>query len=1118
MLRYFLGNLALIVFACPVSGQVGLLDESRPAEPTIGAIFSADDIEFFEKEVRPILANRCWECHHSKMAQPKGGLRLDSRAAAIRGGDTGSSVAPGNAKGSLLIDAINYGDLYQMPPKNRLPPEEIAILTKWVTKGAPWSKEAISKAPGQSDFNLQNRRDSHWAWRPITHAPLPTVADMVWPQQPCDHFVLEQLEARELRPADAASRSTLVRRASFDLLGLPPSTEQVEAFVKDDRPDAWDRLMDPLLASPRMGERWARHWLDLMRYAETCGHEFDYAIRNAFYYRDYVIRAFNSDLPFDQFATEHIAGDLLPQPRLHPTQGYNESILGTTSWYLGESIHAPVDVRGDYANRMENQIDVFSKTFLGMTVACARCHDHKFDAISQKDYYALAGFIRSSRRQETLLDPHGTIHQIAHQMRDVKKNADSQFRSAIPRDTTVDRSQFASYLRAAMDHLQKPRSSEVDTVKLLAAKSGLEVLRLKKWIEALESESVRHPSHPLSLWVTALQAGGDTANCLERERAKLQDPRLVERDQTYPLFATLDGPSWNDWFASGEAFGAGPTQFDQWDPRSEGVQALRPGVGHSGALAPRLQGVLRSPTFTIGHPNIYLRVAGQGAEVRLIVDGYTMIEFHQLLFGGLKFEVKTNGAFGWHRLSGDLNKYIGHRAHFEFIDHGDGYVAIDEIRFSNENSPPPHTNPIAAEILAGTIASSLEELAQAYATRWAQLLRNWHMSTASAAEVDWLNWALREGLVELRDIENVPLTVWLTSRAKLLDDLSQKTPDPVRVPTITDGSGENEHIHIRGNHRTMGEEAPRQMIEALVGLRPSIGEGSGRLMLAQDVVNENNPLTSRVLVNRIWQRLLGRGIVPTVDNFGLLGEAPSHPQLLDWLASSFQADGWSIKRTARRLMLSSTYQLSSASSSAAEEADPTNRWLQRAAIRRLEGEVLRDSILSVSGRLDTTMYGASVPVEITPFMQGRGRPASSGPVDGAGRRSIYVEVRRNFLAPMMMAFDTPIPFTTVGKRNESNVPAQALILLNDPFVMDQASLWAAAVLRRGGSEDDAVQQLYLEAFARLPSAPELAESLAFLESQGREYGLDREKARRDPRVWADLCHMLINVKDFIFLN
>jgi len=339
-----------------------------------------------------------------------------------------------------------------------------------------------------------------------------------------------------------------------------------------------------------------------------------------------------------------------------------------------------------------------------------------------------------------------------------------------------------------------------------------------------------------------------------------------------------------------------------------------------------------------------------------------------------------------------------------------------------------------------------------------------------------------------------------------------------RVLGMIDGTPENEYVFIRGNHKTQGPDAARQLIEALDGKPVNNAIGSGRMQLAHELVDPKNPLTSRVMVNRLWHHLFGRGIVASTDNFGVLGQRPTHPELLDHLATRFVTEGWSIKRMLKTMMLSSTYQIASTSDDNASAVDPENLLLHRARIKRLQGEAIRDAMLAISGRLDRKLFGPSVPIHVTAFMTGRGRPKGNGPLDGAGRRSLYIAIRRNFLSPMMLAYDTPIPFNSVGRRNVSNVPAQALILMNDPFVVEQAKLWAKRMITEEPKLGDRIKRLYEMAFARPPTMEEMEDAMKFVDQQAQVLGLTAEQRVNDERVWADLCHVLWNVKEFVFVH
>ncbi|MFO0818589.1 MAG: PSD1 and planctomycete cytochrome C domain-containing protein [Pirellulales bacterium] len=1103
----------------------------KAAEPS--PTFDAAAIEFFEKEVRPVLVNRCYECHSHTAKKVQGNLWLDSRAAVLKGGDTGPAATPGKPKESLLIDSINYGETYQMPPKSKMPANEIAALTRWVEMGLPWPKEEPKK-PGESSvnaFDLAARKAAHWCWKPVRKPAQPAVKNTAWPAQPLDRFILAKLEEAGLSPNVEADKRTLLRRLSFDLIGLPPTRSEMQAFLDDNSPNAYEKAVDGLLRSPHFGERWARHWMDLVRYAETYGHEFDFAIPHPSQYRDYLIRAFNEDVPYNQFVVEHLAGDLLAEPRRNREQGFNESILGTGFWFLGEATHAPVDVRGDEQGRLENQLDVMSKTFLGVTLACARCHDHKFDAISTRDYYALSGVLKSSRRQEALLDPGDRISEGSHKLAEIRERTQQSF-DRTAREIAAKLGAPASGESAAESEtarlLQATRDVRVrgpDSLKAVADERKVDADLLQRWLKAMEDPAARQPTHPLQPWLELTGAEEPAAAKVEAVRKRLEGAasRGAEFREKSPLVVDFNQPDYDRSWTSGWAFGNRPTQSGDWDASSTEPRLAAPGVANSRLRSNREQGVVRSPTFTLTHRNVLYRLRGHNVQIRLYIDNYFMDVYSGLLFGGCNQKVDNRLTWGWLVQGGDVSRYVGHRAYFEVLDLGDGYAEIDEVRLSDSGPPPDAENPLALQILATSVKEgesswTTRELANRYGQAIDATMRNWSTGKLDSAGVELINWMLQhrlvgssEQLASLGDIAN-KATVELEQQAKLL-------PAPLRALAITDGSGQDDRIHIRGNHRTLGEPAPRRLLEALES--PIVSEqapGSGRLEIAKAVVDPANPLTSRVMVNRVWHHLLGRGIVASVDNFGVLGQTPTHPELLDHLASQFMAEGWSVKQLIRSIVLSKTYRMSSAPDGKGDEIDPQNLLLHRQRIRRLQGEAIRDSILRISGRLDPKPYGGSVPVHLTPFMQGRGRPGGSGPLDGNGRRSLYTEVRRNFLPPMMLAFDTPIPFSTVGARNTSNVPAQALILMNDPLVVEQAGLWAKRLLAVGEAAAEVrIGWLYEDALGRPPTTQETAAALEFMDAQGQELKLSSEAARRDPRVWADLAHVIWNVKEFVYI-
>ncbi len=1080
------------------------------------------ELQFFESKVRPLLVERCYKCHATTSVKLKGGLLLDSADGLAKGGENGAAVVAGHPEQSRLIEAIGYGNVdLQMPPKGKLSDEQIADLTKWVKIGAVWPKEATAKpvaVAGVTAFDLQKRKAEHWAWQPVKSQTPPAVANGAFVKDPIDQFILAKLEAKGLAAAPPADRRVLLRRAYFDLIGLPPSPQAVDEFLADNSPNAFEKVVDKLLASPQFGERWARHWLDLVRYAESYGHEFDFPIEHAWQYRDYVIRALNSDVPYNQLVTEHIAGDLLDKPRIHPAEGFNESIIGSGFWYFTEQTHSPVDVRQHQSDRVDNQIDTMGKAFLGLTLGCARCHDHKFDAISQKDVYSLWGFAESSRRQVALLDPQGKIAAAVGQLKAVQSDGDKLLADAAP---APDRAahDVAEYLLAVRELATTPSVNAEEVAQL----HGLDLARLKQWQGALADKATADPAHPLFAWANLSKLAADAkAEAFTEARTRAvaatadASKRATESAARTLLFKDFHDGNFNGWFTTGWSFGDRPTQVQQLDLKAKTLRAVDAGVASSGSLSPRLKGVLRSPTFTLDCDQILYHVAGKGCSIHLVIDGYMMDQFQPLLFGGALFKVE-NEQFMWQRQGGDIGRYKGQSAYIEIVDDGDGWIGVDQIRFANKDAPPPSVppSPLNTVILNDASITSIQSLSASYGKLFAESLTQWHAGKSDAAHGELIKWALEHNLldVDAATTKVAALAAGLTEKAGHLSE-------PMRVIAATDGTGIDEHVFVRGSPKAVGVPAPRRFLEAIAGSnQKAISSGSGRLELAQRVTDPANPLFSRVIVNRLWHHLFGVGIVASTDNFGVLGERPTHPELLDHLATRFVNDGWSMKKVIRAIMLSSTYQMSSKAGDAkAEELDPDNRLLHRARLRRLEGEAIRDEILSVSGRLDPSLYGNSVNVFLTSFMEGRGRPGS-GPLDGGGRRSIYLSVHRNFLPPMMLAFDTPIPFSCMGRRSVSNVPAQALIMMNDPFVVQQAQLWAK---RTAGAADVSpakrIEKMYVTAFARPASEDEIRIATAFLDQQGEALGLNGEQRLSDERVWADLAHALMNTKEFIFLE
>ncbi len=974
-----------------------------------GASHTPEQRAHFENLVRPVLIERCQKCHGAE--KQKAGLRLDSRDALLAGGETGPAVVPGQPEQSLLIEALRYApEGYQMPPDGKLPAETVAAFERWVAEGAVWSAGAPASAlsannPADEEQARQQvlaRRGQHWSFQPLTDPAPPAVREADWPLTPVDHFVLAQLEAQDLAPSAPADPYTLLRRVTFDLVGLPPTLEEIAAFEADHSPQAYGQVVERLLASPHYGERWARHWLDLVRYAETAGHEFDFDLPDAWRYRDYCVRAIAGDLSYFDFVVEHLAGDLLESPRWNTEQGWNESLLATGFYFLGESKHSPVDLRVDRVERFDNQIDVLGKTFLGLTIGCARCHDHKFDPITQRDYYALAGLLRSSRYHEAVID------------------------QPAPRQAAA----------AALSEIQ----AEVSR-RLIATTSV--------------------PGLP-----TLAPPGASAA---------LAD------------FAAGD---WHGWSTTGEAFGREPVvepgaRIVPAEPRPT-LEWTFAGTADSGRYGRALVGALRSPTFRIEHDRLWYHLRGVRGRVRLVIENFQRIQ--DPIYGGLAFAADTGGAWHWH--AQDVSMWRGLAAYIELLDPGDGYAALAGVWAAGADVAPP---------VDASPATSPDGPSDA----------------ALAAE--------------------------LAAAAEHVAALETSLATPRRSMAMLDGSADDERLHLRGNPARLGESVPRGSLAVLeTGAPPVAASTSGRLELARRWTARDNPLLARVLVNRVWHHHFGTGLVRTPDDFGAMGQAPSHPELLDFLAQElWRADG-SLKHLHRLMVLSRTYQQTSKVSPAAAERDALNRWLSHMPVTRLEAEAIRDAMLATAGRLDHTVGGPSIPPYLTDFMQGRGRPAQSGPLDGAGRRTLYVGVRRNFLSPLLLAFDFPQPFTTIGRRSRSNVPAQSLALANNPLAIELAGIWTDKLLAIAEDDRARVDRMTRLALGRPAREEEIRLALAYVASERQTVVAESTAAEslpapatataspavmsteaavqgRDRAAWSRLAHALFNVKEFIFV-
>ena len=1047
----------------------------------------ADDAtDFFENKVRPVLAEHCQKCHSvGEGRKVKGGLRLDSRANLLKGGDTGPAVVPGEPGKSLMMKVLGYQDDVQMPPKGKLSDAVIADMTRWVKDGAVWPGDGPAGSGKKEAFSVADRRAAHWAWRPLTNPAAPAGGG-----DPVDRWLAVARQAHGVGEASATSKASLLRRLTFDLTGMPPTPAETRAFLADSSPGALERQIDRLLASPRFGEHWGRHWLDLVRYAETRGHEFDFHTPNAWQYRDYVIRALNADVPYNQMVTEHIAGDLVAKPRLDPEKGFNESVLGTGFFFLGEEVHSPVDVRQDEADRFDNRIDVLGKAFLGLTVACARCHDHKFDAISAADYYALYAVMESTRYRLVRFEAIEAEKRLADKLAGLRKASKDSLAKALAAEVQPLVAQWPMLEKAAVDLARKYQGKPVNDqvlqeIRQRATVDQLQGGWLEKLVRALVDPGLK-ADDPLRMLFPTKKADGLPA--------KGNWKTLVD-------YATSDN---HDWLPDGQAFGQGKVV-----PGDVSLAKAKPGWAMETAysarrdafwpepkIAPGQQldpsslsyqrsgNTLITPTFTVGSGQVKVLLSGKGKI-------YAAVGSHVMVMGPLHGEMVAGFDHGntsrWFGMN--LARYSGLPCRLE-ITSDDPDCRVSMV---GEGDAPASVQP------SGFAVGSLLGV-------WQKALASGTFPVLAGDQAAVLNRLIRL-LEPTGDQSAQAVLVWRQKE----EALKAEIPPPSRLaPACGDIQGINEKVFVRGSHKVPGAEVPRRYLEA-IDSTPLVGYGSGRLDLANKIANPTlTPLVPRVAVNRVWHHLFGKGIVPTVDNFGVLGEEPSHPELLDYLATGFVHDGWSLKKLVRSLVLTRAYALSTRGDAADLAKDPGNQWLGHARVQRLSGEEIRDALLALSGRLDEKQFGEPVPPHIGEYQDGRGKPGQ-GPLDGAGRRSIYLGVRRNFLSPWMLAFDTPAPFSTMGRRSSSNVPAQSLVLLNDPLVREMCRLWADREMKTMGNELARVSRMALAAYGREASTAEVEVLSRFLLDQAAAGAPEAERLTA-------LAHALVNTREFIFLR
>ncbi|MSU47690.1 MAG: DUF1553 domain-containing protein [Opitutus sp.] len=948
--------------------------------PTVAAHGAdAGDLEFFEKKIRPLLAERCYECH-SADKKIKAGLRLDSPEGWMHGGESGPAVVPGNVDQSPLIKAVRYTGLEfeAMPPKTVLPREEVALLEEWVKRGAPGAASVGSAASGpvrkkQVGLSIEEGR-RFWAFVPPTALPVPAAPADGWPRSDIDCFIAEKWAAKGLKPAPDADRAALFRRASFDLLGLPPKPEELEAFVRDAQPEAFAHVVDAMLASPHFGERWGRHWLDVARFAESSGGGRTLMFKDAWRYRDYVIDSFNRDVPFDTFVREQLAGDLLPAAN---PEARRRQLVATAFLALGPTNYEEQNKDALRMDIVDEQIDTLGKGFLGMTIGCARCHDHKFDPIPTQDYYALAGILRST-----------------HTLHNYTDNVARWVDAVLPVDAAAERE--------------------------IAAQDA-KVAALEKSIAQLRA-------------ATKTPATGKATSL-----ATL--PGIVLDDQQ----ARIVG-AWGKSTVVGPYLGAGYLT-DNNEDKGQRTVTFTPALPQSGRYEVRFAYTAQANRAT----NVPVTILHADGEDTVVVNERVAppLAGHFVSLGQFRFE-KDGAGFVLVSNTGT-----------------DGFVIVDALQLVAVDGKPD---------AAGTAAIAGD------------------------------NRESRKGAAELRRLEVE------------LKKLTAGGPKRMQAMSVREATGEigDTEIRIRGVARSLGAKVPRGFLQvATPGGVPSFpGDASGRRELADWIASPANPLTARVTANRMWAWLTGAGLVRSIDNFGTTGERPSHPELLDYLARQFIADGWSVKKLVRAIVLSRTYQLATTGAAEAEQLDPDNRLFAHANRRRLDAEQIRDAILWTSGQLDLAFGG--------PNFSGAGGANAAPPASEYGyvftdtRRSVYTPAFRNRRLELFEVFDFADINAPIGQRAATTVAPQALFLMNHPFTIEQAKLAAQRALRLTDRDDAArIEEAYRVALGRAPTARERALALQFVGAASGTAG-GGDDARLE--VWAEFHQSLFACVDFRYLN
>ena len=991
----------------------------------------------------------------------------------------------------------------------------IALLILLAFDAAAYAQSTNPARASPSDDNWGaefQERMTWWSLNPLRVSQPPVVSDETWPREPVDRFVHAALDAAELTPSVPAEPEVLLRRLAFVLTGLPPSPHQRDPFLQHwqfNSSAAYEGLVDELLASPHFGERFARHWMDAVRYTDTYGYESDNPANGSWEYRDYLIRAFNRDVPFDQLVREQLAGDLLPVPRIDRELGLNESAIGPMFYHLGEHREGgSLMFNGIHQQMVDNKIDAFSKAFLATTVACARCHDHKLEAVSQRDYYSLAAVFMTPRWTSRVIDAPGQNHAAIVKLKEL--------RDAIRRELSV------LWLSAAMNE---------DAWSAGVLKQALEVKAAPDAKDMPESK-IEDVTYPLARLLNTPGEVGRVWDELATEWRETRAQRITANDK-FKVLADFQQPTVpGGWVMEGDGMQYG--HVDDGTPLvaldgDRAASQLLPRGFHTHALSSKLPGALRSPPqHSVPGQMMSLQLAGGEFAGYLVVQGNG---FKSEEIGFLKttepawksFSDPTlkNGVgqvtveFATTALNPNFPPRIGLAGGLPPSDPGydkRSWMGITAIVTHDEGEAPQDTLDHFTSLYEGDAPQTAEEAARRLRQWLAGAVRRWCDGRLRTGDLRVLNWLLAKNLLPNRVEDGSRLAEFVAEYRRVEHGIAY-------ARTVT-GMDERDiqkasyPINVRGDVDVPGELVSPDFLQMFAG-RNTVAQssGSGRLELAESLVQPAHPLTARVYVNRVWQWLFGNGLVATPDDFGHLGDQPSHPELLDYIAAEFVQEGWSTKKLIRRLVLSETFRQSGAASAAARQRDPANRLLHHYPTRRLEAEAIRDAMLAVSGRLDGTLYGRP----IDPLRSAEDKTNKrlfSGPLDGRGRRSLYLQLSIMEPPRFLVGFNLPDLKLPAGKRDVTNVPTQALTMLNDPLVTELARVWSVRLVEEPhSSANERITAMFVRAFGREPTSTELDRWAAAL----HDFAADGSpKLMTDEVAWRRLSHLFFNAKEFIY--